>query len=149
MSEPSAIARPRWVTAAVFALAAMIVWTVVVKYLVPLLWSLSRALDGASEEPSQIMWDLWPVTHAVLAVALWRGLRWSWDYGVLLAAAESAVVATKFALYLRAPEWSFWKLLWFTNKIYVLAFFLCLLAVLLGPGRKAFDAARRPRWAQS
>lgn len=27
-------------------------------------------------------------------------------------------------------------LLWFTNKVYVLVFFLCLLYVLLGPGKR-------------
>jgi hypothetical protein len=59
------------------------------------------------------------------------------------------VVIAKFARFLAAPDWSFWKLLWFSNKVYVLAYFLALLAVLLGPGRSAFDAVRRPRWATS
>jgi len=140
------IARPRWVTATVFALVVMIVWTVVVKYLAPLLWSLSTALAGAGG-PAPVMWDFWPLTHLALAVMLWRGSRFAWEYGVALAVAESAVVLAKFALYLRAPDWSFWKLLWFSNKIYVLAFFLCLLTVLLGPGRVSFDAERRARWA--
>ena len=82
------------------------------------------------------MWDLWPLTHVVLAILLWQRQRFAWIYGVTLALAESAVVLTKFSFYLRAPEWTFWKLLWFTNKIYVLLFFLCLLYVLLGPGRR-------------
>ncbi len=59
-----------------------------------------------------------------------------------LALAESAVVLTKFFFYLRAPEWTFWKLLWFTNKVYVLLFFLCLLYVLLGPGRRDLRTER-------
>jgi hypothetical protein len=42
----------------------------------------------------------------------------------------------KLALFLRAPEPTFWKLLWLTNKLYVLVFFAGLLAILLGaPGR--------------
>ena len=139
--------RPRWVTATVFGLVVMITWTLVVKYLVPLVWTLSGALAGAAAEPARVMWDFWPLTHLVLAVLLWRGQRFAWSSGVALAAAESAVVLLKLARYLAAPEWSFWKLLWFTNKIYVLAFFLCLLTVLLGPGRKDFGEARRPRWA--
>jgi hypothetical protein len=141
--------RPAWVTAAVFGLVAMIVWTLVVKYLAPLLWSLSRDLSGAPPEPSAVMWDFWPVAHVVLAVALWRGARRAWEIGVAIAAVESAVVIAKFARFLAAPDWSFWKLLWFSNKVYVLAYFLALLAVLLGPGRSAFDAVRRPRWATS
>ena len=120
----------------------MITWTLVVKYLVPLLFDLSLALAGAGREASAalagagVMWDLWPLTHVVLAVVLWQRHRIAWIYGVTLAIAESAVVLTKFFFYLRAPEWTFWKLLWFTNKVYVLLFFLCLLYVLLGPGRR-------------
>jgi len=137
--------RPRWVTATVFGLVVMIVWTLAVKYLVPLLYRAARTLEGI-DEPSRVMWDLWPLTHVALAVVLWRGGRYAWELGVGLAAAESAVVIVKFWSFLAAPEWSFWKLLWFTNKIYVLAFFLCLLAVLLGPGRRSFDGGRRARW---
>jgi hypothetical protein len=145
MSAPGAAPRPRWVTATVFGLVVMISWTLVVKYLAPLLHAASRALAG-EDEPSRVMWDFWPVAHAAFAVLLWRGGRRAWEAGVTLAAVESAVVVAKFATFLRAPEWSFWKLLWFTNKVYVLAFFLCLLAVLLGPGRRSFDARRRALW---
>jgi hypothetical protein len=145
VASPPSPPRPRWVTATVCGLVVMITWTLAVKYLVPLLYVASRALEG-SDEPGRVMWDFWPLAHAAFAVLLWRGARYAWEAGVLLAAAESAVVIAKFARFLAAPEWSFWKLLWFTNKIYVLAFFLCLLAVLLGPGRRSFDAARRAKW---
>lgn len=135
--------RPRWLVATVFALVVMISWTLVVKYLVPILFGLSLALAGdaagggsAALAGAGVMWDLWPLTHVVLAVALWHRRRFAWIYGVTLALAESAVVLTKFFFYLRAPEWTFWKLLWFTNKVYVLLFFLCLLYVLLGPGKR-------------
>lgn len=139
--------RPRWIVATVLALVVMISWTLVVKYLVPLLFGLSLALAGeapggfggggsAALAGAGVMWDLWPLTHVVLAVLLWQRQRFAWIYGVILALAESAVVLTKFYFYLRAPEWTFWKLLWFTNKVYVLLFFLCLLYVLLGPGRR-------------
>jgi hypothetical protein len=145
---PTSFARPRWVTATVFGLVVMITWTIAVKYLVPLLYVASRALEG-SDEPNRVMWDFWPLTHAALAVLLWRGSRYAWETGVVLAAAESAVVIAKFVRFLAAPEWSFWKLLWFTNKVYVLGFFLCLLAVLLGPGRRSFDATRRAKWGSA
>ena len=145
--------RPRWIVATVFALVVMISWTLVVKYLVPLLFGLSLALSGegaggpggsgsAALAGAGVMWDLWPLTHVVLAILLWQRQRFVWIYGVTLAIAESAVVLTKFFFYLRAPEWTFWKLLWFTNKIYVLLFFLCLLYVLLGPGRRDLRTER-------
>jgi hypothetical protein len=79
-----------------------------------------------------VMWDFWPLAHLVLIVALWRRPRWGWGYAVTVAALESAVVLTKFVVYLRAPDLGFFRLLWFTNKVYVLALFLCLLYVLLG-----------------
>lgn len=145
--------RPRWIVATVFALVVMISWTLVVKYLVPLLYGLALALhgEGGNLEPATpaalagagVMWDLWPVTHLALAIGLWRRTRWVRTFGVGLAIAESAVVATKFTFFLRAPEWTFWKLLWFTNKIYVLLFFLCLLYVLLGPGRRDLEPGAR------
>lgn len=139
--------RPRWIVATVIALVVMITWTVVVKYLVPLLFALALAANGepapafAALRGAGVMWDFWPVSHLLLAVGLWRRHRFVRAYGVTLALAESAVVGTKFYLFLEAPEWSFWKLLWFTNKVYVLVFFLCLLYVLLGPGKQ--DLATR------
>lgn len=139
--------RPRWIVATVFALVVMITWTLVAKYLAPLLFDLALALHGeggdaggggrsAALAGAGVMWDFWPLTHVALAVGLWRRHRLVWIYGVTLALAESAVVLTKFFFFLRAPEWTFWKLLWFTNKVYVLLFFLCLLYVLFGPGRR-------------
>jgi hypothetical protein len=139
--------RPRWIVATVFALVVMITWTLVAKYLAPLLFDLALALQGddggsggsgggGALAGAGVMWDLWPLAHIALAVGLWRRHRLVWIYGVSLALAESAVVLTKFYFFLRAPEWTFWKLLWFTNKVYVLLFFLCLLYVLLGPGRR-------------
>ncbi len=155
--------RPRWIVATVFALVVMITWTLVAKYLAPLLFDLALALHGESGGSggrsgalagAGVMWDLWPLTHLALAFGLWRRHRLVWIYGVTLALAESAVVLTKFFFFLRAPEWTFWKLLWFTNKVYVLLFFLCLLYVLLGPGRRDLGArpdpghqGRREGWA--
>ncbi|HEX9799135.1 MAG TPA: hypothetical protein VGC00_03090 [Thermoanaerobaculia bacterium] len=129
-------ARPGWIVATVAGLGVMIVWTLLVKYLVPLHWSWAERLAGRTAA-APVMWDLWPLAHAALAAALWRRTRWAWRFGVVVAAVEVAVVASKLALFLRAPELDFWHLLWFTNKLYVLAFFACLLSVLLGPGRRA------------
>ena len=134
--------RPAWLTATVFGLVVMIVWTVTVKFLVPLTWWGAELLAGRTPEAVPVMWDLWPLAHALLAVALWRRQRFAWELGVAVSAAEAAVVLVKFAIFLRAPDYSVWKLLWFTNKIYVLAFFLCLLTVLLGPGRRSLRPAK-------
>lgn len=126
---------------AIAGLAVMIVWTLVVKYLVPVLWFVAERAAGRPPEAVPVMWDLWPLAHAALAWALWRRTAWAWRFGVAVSALEVAVVATKFALFLDAPTWTFWRLLWFTNKVYVLAFFVLLLAALLRGGRAVLEPA--------
>jgi hypothetical protein len=139
-------ARPAWVVAAVFGLTVMVSWTLVVKYLAPLLWGVAEARAGRPGE-LPVMWDLWPLTHVALAVWLWRGARGAREAALALALAECAVVSIKFALFARAPEWTFWKLLWLTNKVYVLLFFGALAAVVVARGRRDFDGERKGRWA--
>jgi hypothetical protein len=127
--------------ATVCALVVMIVWPRVIKYLSPITWFWSERLAGRDPGAAPVMWDLWPVAHAALAVALWRRTPWARGFGLAVAGVEVAVVVTKLALYLRAPVLDYWHLLWLTNKIYVLAVFACLLYVLAGPGRRALAAA--------
>jgi len=136
VTGPTSASRPRWLVAAVFGLVVMLAWTVVVKYAVPLHWAWAELLAGRDPGAAPVMWDAWPLAHLALALLLWRRHRMAWLAGVVVAAAEVAVVATKFFFFLRAPELTFWKLLWFTNKVYVLLFFAWLLAVLVGPGRR-------------
>jgi hypothetical protein len=129
------------VVATVVAIVVMMTWTVVVKYLVPLVWFWSERFAGREPEGVPVAWDAWPLAHALLAVGLWRRARWIFGYALAVAAIESAIVVAKLALYLRAPRLDLFGLLWLTNKLYVVALFLCLLYVLLGPGRKALRAA--------
>lgn len=135
--------RPGALVGSVFGLVAMIAWTLAVKYLAPWCWFLAERFAGRSPAAVPVMWDFWPLLHAGLAVALWRRWGYAWRFALAVALGEVAVVTVKFALFLRAPEWSFWNLLWFTNKIFVLAFFLWLGAWLLGPGKAALAPARR------
>ena len=122
--------RPGWVTASVFGLVVMATWTLVIKYAAPLLWAASeRAAGRAAVAP--ILWDFWWVAHLALAWLLWNGHRLARTAGYAIASIELAIVVVKFVLFLRAPEWTFWRLLWFTNKIYVLGFFAFVLAALL------------------
>ena len=126
----TAATRPAWVTASVFGLVVMATWTLVIKYLAPLLDHVARNLPGASD-PAPIMWDFWWVAHLALAWLLWTGHRLARPAGYAIAIVEIVIVVAKFAIFLRAPEWTFWKLLWFTNKVYVLGFFVVFLAALL------------------
>jgi hypothetical protein len=122
--------RPGWVTASVFGLVVMATWTLVIKYLAPLLYAAAERSAG-HDIAAPILWDFWWVAHLALAWLLWNGHRLSRPAGYAIASVEIAIVVVKFVLFLRAPEWSFWRLLWFTNKIYVLGFFVVFLIALL------------------
>ena len=59
--------RPGWVVATVFAIVVMVVWTLVVKYLVPAAWFWSERLAGREPAAIPVMWDFWPLLHVALA----------------------------------------------------------------------------------
>jgi hypothetical protein len=120
-----------FITFAVFGLVVMVTWTLVIKYLAPVLYVVSERASGRIPDGVPVMWDFWWAAHLALAGLLWRRHLWAWRAGVGVAAVEIAIVAVKFVLFLRHPDLSFWRLLWFTNKVYVLLFFVWLLIVLL------------------
>ncbi|HYG65208.1 MAG TPA: hypothetical protein VEL74_21690 [Thermoanaerobaculia bacterium] len=145
MSEDRPEARG-WITFCVLGLVVMATWTLVVKFLVPLLWYIAERSAGRFVGELPVMWDFWWVAHLVLAWLLWRRHRWAWAFGLLVAVIEIAIVITKFAFYLRQPDLGFWRLLWFTNKVYVLAFFVLFVALLARRDvRNALGAGHVPK----
>ena len=141
--------RPRWLVAAVFGLVVMMTWTVVVKYVVPLAWFAAERAAGRAPAAAPVMWDFWPLAHLALAVLLWRRHRYAWLAGVAISAVEAAIVVVKLGAWLLAPARDLWSLLWASNKLFVLVYFLWLLAVLLRRGREAVGAARVPELARA
>jgi len=144
---------PPWITACVLGLVVMATWTLVIKFVAPLAWFVAERAAGRPIAGPPILWDFWWVAHLALAHLLWVRHRWAWGAGVAVAGIEIGTVAVKLALWFSHPDLSFWRLLWLTNKLYVLAFFLLLLALLWKgelrglrpahtPGRRAgFEAA--------
>ena len=132
MSAPGGRPDDGLITLAVLGLVVMATWTLVIKYLAPILYVVSERAAGRSPGGAPVMWDFWWVAHLALAWLLWRRHPWARAAAMAIAASEIAVVAVKFIAYLRRPDLSFWRLLWFTNKVYVLAFFIALMIVLLG-----------------
>ena len=143
MSTTAQRGSPKLRLAAVFGLVVMATWTLVAKFLAPVLWAYAERAAGRPAE-APVMWDFWWVAHLALAWMLWHRHRWARSFGLLVAGVEIAIVATKFAFYLQAPDLSFWRLLWFTHKVYVLAFFVVFAAWLFRPAARR-EFANFPR----
>lgn len=113
-------------------------WTLVIKYAFPI------AYDAAYGHPlgTHIFWDFWWVAHLWLAYALLHWQRYSYWLAISISVVEIAIIVTKFALFLSAPDWTIWQTNWFINKLFVLACFITLLAYLL-TGRHQ-DRTRQP-----
>jgi hypothetical protein len=123
--------RGGWVTASVLGLVVMATWTLVIKFLAPVLYLVAERAAGRVPGEAPVMWDFWWVAHLLLAWLLWRRQPRARLFGIAVAGCETAIVAVKLALYLDRPDLSLWGLLWLTNKIYVLLFFVTFLALLL------------------
>ena len=107
-----------------FVLAA---WTVVIKYLFPVAYAIAHGLPPATH----VYLDLWPVAHVWLGWALLARPRYAYALALAVSLLEIGIVATKFVLFLLAPEWTIWTTNWFVNKLFVLACFVLMLAHLL------------------
>ncbi len=140
-STPAARPAP-WVTGAVLGLVVMATWTLVIKYLAPILYFASERAAGRAPAGVAVMWDFWWAAHLALAWMLWRPHPRARAAGLALSSIEIVIVTIKFVAYLHRPDLSFWRLLWFTNKVYVLLFFVVLLVVLLK--RKGWPGPAEP-----
>ena len=107
-----------------FLLAA---WSVVIKYLFPMAYALGEGLPIGS----YVFLDFWPIVHLWVGWSLLRWQRYSYALALGVSIAEIAIVVTKLALFLQAPEWTIWRTNWFINKLFVLACFALLLGYLL------------------
>jgi hypothetical protein len=107
-----------------FILAA---WTLVIKYIFPAAYALAQG------EPigTYVSWDFWWVAHIWLGWALLNWPRYTFPLAIVISVVEIVIVATKFVVFLSAPEWTVWRTNWFINKCFVLGCFTLLLAYLL------------------
>ncbi len=103
-----------------FILAA---WTLVIKYVFPVAYALVEGVPLGT----YVYWDFWWVVHIWLGWSLLHWRRYTFALAVAVSIAEIAIIATKFVLFLSAPQWSMWQTNWFINKVFVLACFVLLL----------------------
>ena len=107
-----------------FVLAA---WTVVIKYLFPVAYALAHGIAPGTH----VYLDFWPVFHVWLGWALLARPRYVFWLALVVSLLEIGIVATKFILFLAAPEWTMWTTNWFVNKLFVLVCFVLMLGHLL------------------
>ncbi|HWQ37933.1 MAG TPA: hypothetical protein VNM24_04860 [Burkholderiales bacterium] len=119
-----------------FILAA---WTLVIKYAFPVAYALAEGVAPTT----YVYWDLWWVVHIWLGWSLLHWQRYTFAFAIVVSIAEIIIVATKFAIFFAAPEWSIWRTNWFVNKLFVLACFVLLLGYLLRNARALRLAAVR------
>src|SRR5262249_34930952 len=55
----------------VFGLVVMAAWTLVIKYLAPVLYVVSERQAGRAPDGTPVMWDFWWVAHLILARLIW------------------------------------------------------------------------------
>ena len=120
-----------------FLLAA---WSVVIKYLFPMAYALGEGLPIGT----YVFLDFWPIVHLWVGWSLLRWQRYSYALALGVSIAEIAIVVTKLALFLQAPEWTIWRTNWFINKLFVLACFALLLGYLLINARTLRARSARP-----
>ena len=108
-------------------LVLLAMWTLVIKFIFPL------AYDNAyGHAPgTHIMWDFWWVAHLILAWYLTHWRNFTYRLALVICVVEIVIIVVKFYTFFGAPEWTIWRTNWFINKVFVLACFIALLAVLL------------------
>ena len=107
-----------------FILAA---WTLTIKFAFPIAYDVAEGLPVGTH----VYWDFWWVVHLWLGWALLNWPRYTIGLTIVVSIAEIAIIVTKFALFLSAPEWTIWRTNWFINKLFVLACFILLLVYFL------------------
>jgi hypothetical protein len=98
-------------------------WTVTIKFLFPIVFSVFEGTPLLSH----VYWDFWWVVHLWLAWALLNRRPYTRALAIAVSVVEIAIILTKFAFFLSAPEWTIWTTNWFINKLFVLACFLLVL----------------------
>ena len=110
-------------------------WTLTIKFVFPVAFALAEGVPIGTH----VYWDFWWVAHLWLAWALLHWQRYTVALALGVSVVEIAIIVTKFALFLSAPEWTMWTTNWFINKVFVLACFSVMLpyfAFTKLPGRE-------------
>ncbi len=108
-------------------LVLLAAWTVTIKFLFPIAFALWEGVPVTT----YAFWDLWWAVHLWLAWPLLHWRRYTYALALGISIAEIAIVTTKFALFLAAPDWTIWTVNWLINKVFVLLCFSIMLVCLV------------------
>lgn len=123
--------RSSWVQFLGHSLFFLAAWTLFIKYLFPVGYS----LIAGEQWWSHVYWDLWPLAHIWLGWALLTQPGYTRRLAIAMSIIEIVIIVSKFAVFLADPEWTIWRSNWFVNKVFVLAcFILVLVTALVKPG---------------
>ena len=125
--QPSQHNPSTWVSFLAHLLFILAAWTLFIKYLFPIGYSLAYG------EPltRYIYWDLWPIAHIWLGWALLARPTYTRMLAIAMSIIEIAIICTLFAHFLAEPDWSIWRTNWFVNKAFVLSCFALILGTAL------------------
>jgi len=122
-------------------LCMLATWTLVIKFLNPILMTWAEVERTGEGSGPYILWDFWWVPHLLLALWLWKRLTMVWEFGMVVSVVEILIILKKFYVFLQAPLAprygappvfdTFLAFHWFLNKVMVLFFFILLLSQLL------------------
>jgi len=108
------------------ALFLLALWTILIKFIFPIIYSLTYEENLID----LILWDFWWVAHIVLAISFLNPSKFTYFFGVLISVTEIIIVLTKLYLFFDNPLWSIWKTNWMINKLFVLLIFIIILFTL-------------------
>ena len=110
------------------------IWTVLIKFLFPVMY----ALNYGEEILSYIMWDFWWIAHLWLAYSFLNISRYTFYIGSLISVAELIIIVFKLYLFFMSPQWTIWNTNWMINKVIVLILFIFISLTLICNNDKFF-----------
>lgn len=122
---------PMWMGRALYMFA---IWTVTIKFIIPIAWSLIWSLSLTRF----ILWDAWWIAHLYVGYLLIEKPHKTWPWIFVLTLTEIGVIGFKFIGFYESPVFNVWRMNWYVNKWFMLIYFVfCLEWILRDKTRRS------------
>ncbi len=128
-SSPESQCLNCWITFLAHSLFILAAWTLFIKYLFPIGYSLAHGEPWSR----YIYWDAWPMAHIWVGWALLTRPNYTRTLALVVSVVEIIIIISLFVQFLSEPDWTIWRTNWFINKVFVLSCFILLLITLITP----------------